>query len=235
MAIRGLSDDERRLLLLSVGTHKGRRPLSPVEVALLFQKAVEAGSTLADCADAARLEGTTWVSRFLRLIKLPSTVTHLVDWGGGSGTVGLYNASEIARLDNAADEEKVIESVLANKLKVAEVRQVVQLRQRSHRPVEICLDEVLKMRPRIEKRHVYIGAVTNPSLKQKLGRMTQQERDELFTRALLSITSTVTFAVEKLGPERFTLVGNEDFGKLISERKDLLEHEINENLLREIH
>lgn len=235
MGIEVLSNDERRMLLLSVGTHKGRRPLSPVEVAVLFAKAMAAGSTLADCATAANLEGTTWVGRFLRLLKLPDTVTHLVDWGGGAGTVGLSNASEIARLGDSAEEEILVQSVLASRLTVSEVRQVIQLRKRSNRHINVCLEEVLKMRPRIEKRHVYIGAITIPTLKQKLTGMTQQQRDEVFARAISSVAQGIDFPLKKLGAERFTLVGGPDLGALISERQDTLEQEINETLSREIH
>lgn len=235
MGIDVLSNDERRMLLLSVGTHKGRRPLSPVEVAGLFEKATVAGSTLAECAAAASLEGTTWVGRFLRLLKLPDTVTHLVDWGGGAGTIGLSNASEIARLGNPAEEESIVQTVLASRLTVSEVRQVVQLRKRSNRPIDACLEVVLKMRPRVEKRHVYIGAITIPGLKQKLTGMTQQQRDEIFAHAVSVIAKGYEFPLKKLGTDRFTLVGGPDLGKLISDRKDTLEQDINENLSREIH
>ena len=41
--MRGLSPYEVRQLILSVGTRKSERPLSPVEVAKLMQKALEAG------------------------------------------------------------------------------------------------------------------------------------------------------------------------------------------------
>jgi hypothetical protein len=171
----------------------------------------------------------------LRLLKLPDTVTHLVDWGGGAGTIGLSNASEIARLGSVAEEETVVESVLASRLTVSEVRQAVQLRKRSNRPIDVCLEEVLGMRPRIEKRHVYIGAITIPTLRQKLTGMTQQQRDEIFASAVASVAKGIDFPLKKLGAERFTLVGGSDLGALISERQDTLEQEINETLSREIH
>lgn len=234
MGIQGLSNDERRLLLLSVGTHRGRRPLSPVEVAVLFQKAISAGSTLADCADAANLEGTTWVSRFLRLLKLPLSARHLVDWGGGSGSIGLSNASEIARLETEHDQEKVIECVLANRFSVSEVRQVVQLRKRSGRPIEACLEEVLKMRPQIEKRYLYIGAVTEARVKDRLRSMSQHERDDIFSRAIGSIEWHNKLFLKKLGPDSFTLLGDDIFGKFVSDKKEVLEQEVNNSLLREM-
>lgn len=234
MGIHALTNDERRQLLLSVGTHRGRRPLSPFEVAELFDRAISQGATLAECASAASLEGTTWVSRFLRLLKLPPTVTHLVDWGGGSGTIGLSNASEIARLENGEDEEKVIRTVLANRLNVSEVRQVVQLRKRSNRLVDACLEEVLKMRPQIEKRYLLIGAVTNAIVKERLAPMTQHQRDDVFARVMARYEKGLTLFVRKLGLERFTLVGDDRFGRFISDKKDILEQEINDAVLGEI-
>jgi hypothetical protein len=234
MGTDALTNDERRQLLLSVGTHRGRRPLSPFEVAGLFEKAISRGATLGECAAAASLEGTTWVSRFLRLLKLPSTVTHLIDWGGGSGTIGLSNASEIARLEDGGDEEKVIRSVLANRLNVSEVRQVIQLRKRSNRLIDACLEEVLKLRPHIEKRYLLIGAITNAMVKDKLAPMTQHQRDEVLIRVMAKYEKGFALSVRKLGLERFTLVGDDRFGKFISDKKDILEQEINDAVLGEI-
>ena len=67
------------------------------------------------------------------------------------------------------------------------MRQVVQLRKRSRRSVEECLNEVVEMRPRVEKRYVYIGAVTSSVLKRSLEVMTQGERDELLASAIKSV------------------------------------------------
>ena len=85
-----LSPQELQGLLLSVGTHRGKRLLSPVEVANLFAKVTSEGGRLGDCARAAQLEGTTMVGRFLRLLKLPESVRHLVDWGSNPGAIGFF-------------------------------------------------------------------------------------------------------------------------------------------------
>lgn len=227
-----LTPKERQGLLLSVGTHRGKRPLSPVEVAGLFAKILAAGGSLSDCARAARLEGTTIVARFLRLLKLPDSVRHLVDWGSSPGTIGFSAGSELARLEDAAEEEEVVRGVLTNRLSGSEVRQVIQLRKRSKRPVQDCLNEVVGMRPRIDKRYVYVGAVTDAALKGALASMTQRERDEFLAEAIKGVLDAKTLAVTRLGPDRFTLVGGAPFGEAMNQKKDSLEREINDALLR---
>jgi hypothetical protein len=227
-----LSPEERKRLLLSVGTHRGRRPLSPGEVATLFAKILSGGGTLSDCAEAAQLEGTTWVSRFLRLLSLPDQVKHLIDWGGKEGAVTFSSASEIARLDNDSDEQLLIQGVLTHRLSGSEVRQVVQLRKRSGRPAKDCLDEVVGMRPRIEKRYVYVGALTSSDLKKKLEEMTQNDRDDLLQKVVQQAFPSAGPALSKLGPTTFTLAGDAKFGEQMNKNKETLERDINESLLK---
>ena len=225
-----LSPQERQVLLLSVGTHRGQRSLSPVEVANIFAKVLAAGGRLSDCARAARLEGTTIVARFLRLLKLPESVRHLVDWGSRAGTIGFSAGAELARLNDDAEEEEVVSGVLTYRLSGSEVRQVVQLRKRSQRPVEECLNEIVGMRPRVEKRYVYVGAVTIPVLKDSLQSMTQRERDALLAGAVRGVLDIKDLAVTRLSRERFTLVGGANFGEVINRKKDSLEREVNDAL-----
>lgn len=232
MGVDVLSQEERQRLLLSVGTHRGQRPLSPIEVASLFAKVTAAGGSLSDCARAASLEGTTIVSRFLRLLKLPGAAWHLVGWGSVAGTIGFSSGAEIARLENEAEEDALVHGVLTNRLSGSEVRQVVQLRKRSKRPLQDCLNEVVGMRPRVEKRYVYVGAVTNAALKKSLTAMTQQQRDELLGTVVGPVLGTKGVAVTRLGTDRFTLVGAADFGEAMNRKKDSLEREINDALVR---
>lgn len=232
MSVDVLSQQERQRLLLSVGTHRGQRPLSPVEVANLFAKVIAAGGSLSDCARAASLEGTTIVSRFLRLLKLPEAAWHLVGWGSVAGTIGFSSGAEIARLEDDAEEDALVNGVLTNRLSGSEVRQVVQLHKRSKRPLQDCLNEVVGMRPRVEKRYVYVGAVTNDALKKALAAMTQQQRDQLLSTAVGAVMGAKGLALTRLGTDRFTLVGAADFGQAINRQKDSLEREINDALVR---
>src|SRR5690242_10876220 len=100
-----LEPQELRGLILSVGTHRAERPLSPLEVGILIRKATLRGSDLKEIAEVTQLEGTTQLSRFMTLLKLPQDTHHLVDWGkSAGGGVGFTTAFEIARLDSADDK-----------------------------------------------------------------------------------------------------------------------------------
>ena len=79
--LSGVPPETKRDLLLTVGSHRDDRPLSPEEVARSFQAALDAGSTLADLAALVHFDGTSMVSRFLRLLRLPGDVLRVVGWG----------------------------------------------------------------------------------------------------------------------------------------------------------
>jgi hypothetical protein len=223
----GLTADEHKQLILSVGTHRGKRRISPVEAALLFDKAQRAGASLADCAKAVQLEGPTWVGRFLNLLKLPDDVRHLVDWGRGAGAVTFTSAADIARLEDLNDRRAAIQAALAHNLSTKEVRQLVQLRKRSTRTIEECTEGVLKMRPQVEVRHVFIGSVAE-GLRDRLRGLGQYARDEIFAKVVKEVVGPGVSG--RVGAERFTVVGGKQFGAVVAAKKDFLEREINERL-----
>jgi hypothetical protein len=146
--------------------------------------------------------------------------------------VTFSSASEIARLDNHEDEETLFQGVLTHRLSGSEVRQVVQLKKRSGRPVRDCLDEVVGMRPRVEKRYVYVGALTFGDVKNKLEAMTQNERDDLLRRVVQHTFPSAAPALSKLSPTTFTLVGDAQFGEQMNKNKETLERDINDGLFK---
>jgi hypothetical protein len=227
----GLSPEEHKKLILSVGTHRGKRSISPVEAAVLFDKAQRAGASLADCAKAVQLEGPTWVGRFLNLLKLPEDVRHLVDWGRGAGAVTFTSAADIARLDGPDDRRAAIQAALMHNLSTKEVRQLVQLRKRSLRTMAECTEGVLKMRPQVDVRHVFIGSVSE-GLRARMRDLGQYARDEIFAKVVKQVIGPGVSG--RLGAERFTVVGGQTFGAVVAAKKDLLEREINEGLSSEL-
>lgn len=231
MALEALSPDERKRLVLSVGTHRVDRHLSPVEVALLFEKAINGGNSLADIAAAVQLDGTSWVNRFLSLLKLSPEVRHLVDWGRSGATLAFTAAVELARLGGAGDQQIAAQATLEHRLSSSEVRQLVQARIRSGKPMAECVRAVLKMRPVVETRHVFIGAVLEEDLKTLLKHMAQKERDALLTQ-VISKTYPLMKVSGRLGVDRFTLVGGPDLGAVIKVHKNKMEGEFNMQLTR---
>lgn len=195
------------------GRHQPRRPFSPVECARLYRRAEREGSNRAESARKTDLDATG-VGRFLRLLDLPPEVQHLVDWGRGE-FVGFSSASELVRLADSEDRRVVAEAVLSERLTSKEVRQVVQLRERSGRAVPDCVQEVVGMRTVVEKRYVFVGAVVDEDVVAALGSLVQGERDAVLAGAIRAIG--LRGASGRLGTRIFTLVGAEEFGESMAQ------------------
>ena len=224
--LNGLSALELGRLRVSVGygTHKIGRPLTPVEVAELIDRARSSGNSLGDCAREIRID-ETGLSRFLRLLNLPEDVRHLVDWGGGNGVLGFSQAVELLRIRNSDDLRTIATAVLEHDLNSKETRQVAQLLERSGRPPEDVVNEVIGMRSVIERRYVFIGSVTGSSLSAALENCTQREKDALLMSAIESLG--LSGATGRLGTKLFTLVGDKQFGLSMSKiGKDHLERRL---------
>lgn len=212
----GLKALELGRLRMSVGygTHKRGRPLSPVEVGVLLRKARSNGISLADCAKAIQLRGTGHIGRFLRILDLPADLQHLIDWGSGTNFIGFSSAVEMVKLEDTEDQYAVADAILSNGLSSKEVRQVAQLRHRSGRTIEACVREVLNMRPKVEKRYVFIGSVASENV-DALQELTQPGRDMMLAAGMESVG--LRSATGRLGARFFTLVGDERFNASMQE------------------
>lgn len=207
--LAGLSALEVGRLRMSVGysTHKKGRPLSPVEVGKLLCRAQESGASLQDCAKILNLNGTSQLSRFLGVLDLSPDLRHLVGWGRSADSIGFTTAVELVRVPNADDQRAVATAILEQGLKTDEVRQVAQIRRRSGRTIEECLKEVLGMRPTVEQRYVFIGAVGDEDVQAVLADLTQAERNALLHSGIEALG--LPGASGRLGERLFTLVGDE--------------------------
>lgn len=209
--LAGLNPLELGRLRMSVGygRHKRGRPLSPIEVGLLFDQARRAGGSIRDCAQAVQLDGTRQIARFLRIVELPQDIQHLIGWGTPKDAIGFSAAFELARLQDEKDQRTTAEAVLKNGLGSKEVLQVVQLRTRSGQAIDACIQEVLGMRPVIEKRYVFIGSIVDGNIGEILGKLRQAERDSILKSCIESLE--LRGASGRLGERFFTLVGDERF------------------------
>ncbi len=229
----GLTTLEIGRLRMSVGysTHKVGRPLSPIEVGNLFQRAMDAGAKLQECAREVKFKGTSQVSRFLAVRRLPPNILHLVDWGHSSDSaIGFTTAVELARLreDKGEDDvnnmvlERIVNAILEHGLGTDEVRQVAQLRKRSARPIEDCLKEVIGMRPKVDRRYVFIGAVEDANVRGAIANLTQAQRNSLLEASLKALD--LGSVSGRLGQQLFTLVGGEELNnRLQSEGRENIE------------
>lgn len=227
--IIGLTREDYRDLVLSVGTHRKSRRLSPLEVAQLLAKALAAGATKRDCATALGL-GQTQVSTFLKLLDLAADIQHLADWRGGkNASIPFSILAELARLV-PQDQAQAVDSVLRYGLTWKEVVQLVQVSQRSGKAIGKCITDVLNLRPEVVTRHLFVGAIKSEQLEHHIRDIDQSERDRLFTRVLNRLVGSDYSAKGRLGAGKFTILSDHDLSRLLGVDPDELENTINEIL-----
>jgi len=194
------------------GTHKNGRPLSPVEVGKLIRRVKNSGVSTQDCANAIRLD-SSGISRFLRILKLPEEIQYLVSWGAQRGTLGFSVANQLVRFDDAEDQKAVLQSILSEGLNSKEIGQVAQIKKRSGKDINECLEEILNMRPVIEKRHVFIGTIDDQDIQSILADLTQLERNSILHNGIRTLNLGNVSA--SLGKKVITVVGSESLEKAI--------------------
>lgn len=212
--MKGISSENQRDLILSVGVHIRERPLSPVEVGELLRKSIDSGTTIKELSSEIMLD-STMIARFLRLSNLNPETQHLVGWGGKS-KISFSTAAEIARTKTAAEQDFLTRATIENRLSKTEIIHIVETRTRFGRPISDCVDEVVKMRPQITKRYLYIGGVRSAQTRARLAEITQKERDALFQRVIRSVCPELPGCSGQLGKDRFSIVGDEDLDRVLS-------------------
>ena len=222
----GLKTKEFQDITLSVGTHRGTRRLSPLEVARLLESVLKAGTSRKECAETLGI-GTTQLSTFLKLLSLRSEIQHLADWRGTkNASISFSTLAELARLP-LDDQIRAAEAVLRHDLKWKEVIQLTQISNRSGQTIDECIASVLKLRPQIETRYLFVGAIISDVLKTRFQSMTQSERDRLISRTLSQIAGPDYGARGRLSDTEFTILSHHDLPQLLDLTSDQLEQNVN--------
>lgn len=229
----GLTAEEGRDLIMSVGTFHGSRRLSPVEVAFLFNKAIHAGATPQTCANFVGFKGPSMIQHFLRLLRLDSSVHHLVGWKQSESLVPFIVAAELGRL-NEDESTEAFKLALEHQMTRKENRQMIQLRSRTKSTVQECAAQVVRMRTQVTRKHVFIGAVINSTIKRSLAAMHQADRDALLGGVMREVFESVDQITGRLGVERFTLVTDEKGAASLKEASEDFEAIINRGLEQKV-
>ena len=204
----------------------------PLRSVFYLRRTRDAGSSLQDCVRALNLSSSQ-ITRFLQILDLPSDLRHLVDWGRSvHSVVGFTSAVELVRVVCPDDQRAVATAILEQRLTTDEVRQVAQMRKRSGRPIAECLTETVGMRPKVERRYVFIGAVGDDEIQAALAFLTRLERNELLHAGLEFIG--LPAASGSLGEQVFTLVGDEQLNRELSRKgRKTIEAQLKSYLCRE--
>ena len=227
--ICGLTQTELQSLILSVGTHRGRRRLSPMEVATLLRQAMEAGASRHALSDSLKVSEAQ-VSRFIRLFDLEPELRDLADWGrGNAATVPFSSLLEIARLEPSQQIE-VATSALVHKLTKAEFRQITQIVERSGRDITDCIADVIDRRPQVHTQFVLIGSIHQGEIQNYLETQLQNARDNLLKEVLDRLGQPSQAIRGRLGSKTFTILASQDIMSLLNMDADAIEGFVNEHL-----
>jgi hypothetical protein len=229
----GLSNERLRDLILSVGTHKKDRPLSPFQVAESFKIAMDSGVTKEQLAELVQLKDFSIISRFLTLLKLNPEIKDLVDWGKKKSTISFMSASIISRL-NFDNQRIIAEKIMENGLNKNEIIQIIQIHERSRKSISESTQEVLNLRPVIQKTFVFIGKITDNELINILSKLTQNQRD-LFLRSIIEKGFKIDNNWDcRLGSQGFSLSGGENFAFFMNQLQPDFEDAITQWIKKEV-
>lgn len=225
-----LPTELRRRLILSVGTHRSKRPLSPVEVAEAIELLIGFGSTSREIAADLQFADPSMVANFRRLLRLSPSIRHLVAWGKSSSSIPFSVAYTVARLNSAEAQQQVVYAALENGLTYNEALQLVQILERSQQSLPEAIESVLRLRPQVTRRQVFVGAVLSPVVRSALTRMTQGERDSFLHKAVQNHQPNLPSFSGRLATERFTLVGDDYLAVAMKALPDGFESAVNKCL-----
>ena len=227
--MHGLTTSEYQSLILSVGTHRNDRLLSPMEVADLLAKSIAAGTSRRGCSEALGL-GISQLGTFLNLNKLDPGVRQLAGWRGTTdATIAFSTLSQLVVL-SPEDQLDVAQAILRHRITRKETEQVIQIHSRSGKQISDCISDVLHLRPEIEIRHVLFGAITSEEAKERFVSLTQKDRDKLMKQALVSVLPEGYSVDSHLSGGSFTIVSNHELPGLLGIAADRFEEMINSKL-----
>ena len=171
-----MNSDRLKQLVLSLGTHRTQRPLSPVEAGLRIAELSDELGSITKAAKVIHLDVTT-ARRFAALTKVTPEIRPLIGWGASRDTLSFSSAAEIVGLSRA-EQIETARAAIENRMTKEELRAAVQLRKRSGKSMSDCIAKALHMRPQVEFIHVFLGSTgDDPGVDGYLLTLTQNERD----------------------------------------------------------
>ncbi|MEH2295051.1 hypothetical protein [Nostoc sp.] len=153
-----LSSEERRDLILSIGTHKKNRRLSPIQVAQLLNRLYQIQEiSLNQIAQELELKDSSILRRFLLLLSLPPEIQPLVNWGTSPGYLSFSVASEISRVKESENINILAKDALENQRSKEEVRAILQCNLRGGGSLTHCIETIDSTRTKVIHHYVFLG------------------------------------------------------------------------------
>jgi len=97
-----------------------------------------------------------------------------------------------------------------------------------------CIEEIIKMRPQVIQRYLFLGAVISSKTQSILRNLRQTKRDQLLKIAINSCFPNLPTWEGRLTSERFILIGDRSFNIAVRSIPEGFEQAINDCIDMEI-
>jgi len=214
-----LTPEEWRKIIISIGTHSVKRPLSPIEVGKFIHKLIISAKkknvSERQIALELQLRDTSMIRRFDNLNNIPEEFNDFIIWGNKDGFISFTSASFATELSSKNDIGSLLQSIIEHKLNKNEVRQIIEFKRRTNSSIEECLKEILLARPKIIHRYMLMGSLSDVKFKEKFLNMDKFEKNNLFFKFLKNQYPLIEIYVAHISESRFSIITNEDGKKMI--------------------
>lgn len=158
-----LSISEEAKLLLSLGTHKKNRPLSPLEASDFIKRLLDDGGatipkgTKSQIAQKLGFSGEKMIDEFLSLQELPATIREAIGWGGmEDGRLPFSTGAQLAKL-RGREQDVLAKVALEHNFTKTEIIRIVQLRLRNpSKTINECIEDIKRIRPVVHTGYVVV-------------------------------------------------------------------------------
>ena len=174
-------------LLNSIQGGGTNRPLTPFEVSKLMVRMIDECGSKTEVLERLPLK-LEMFEEFLKLQKIPKGYQNVIVWGTSTNEgISLTSAIRIARLKDSHDMEILLDASMTHKFKKLEIENIVSLKNKTEISIEECIEKVVKFRPVIEHRYMFVFDI-DPNFVKKLSAKTisKEESPVIILKGLVS-------------------------------------------------
>lgn len=221
-----MENSDWKNLILSIGELNIRK-ITPIEAALLIEKAINSGMTRKEIAEKCLLKGPSMIGKLFKLLKTQKKYWHLIDWGSENPVISMTTAEIISSYDYDV-QDKLFEAVIKFNFNKDEVSYIGQRIKRSGLSVEECIIEGKKKRLGPDVLSYIIIGTFNKQSQNVLNNLTQYRRDELLQNYFDNNYPDYTMKVKSKVTGFTIIISEKNVNDILSRNINNIEKDLNE-------
>jgi len=174
-------------LLNSIQVGGTNRPLTPFEVSTLIGRMIDECGSKTQVLERLPIK-SDMLEQFLKLQEIPKGYQNVIVWGTSTTEgISFTSAVRIARLKDSRDKEILSDASMMNKFSRKEIENIVALKNKTEISIEDCIEKVVKFRPVVEHRYMFIFDIDAEFVKRLSDTITpKEESPEIILKGLIS-------------------------------------------------